>query len=110
MSSPGAGLNQSLSNNNRTKWPLNGGSILLDVHHPWAITYVNLALGGDNTTNFNISVVPGFNQTGNGTFCWPTVNLPSGLNLANGANASIQVVQIAETGSALYNVSFDDRP
>ena len=97
-------MNQSLSNTNRTQWPLKGGSVLLDVHHPWAITYVNLGLGGDNTTVFNISLVPGFNQTGNGTFCLPTVTLPTSLGIVNGTNASVQVIQISETGSSLYNV------
>lgn len=42
--------------------------------HPWATTYVNLALGA-NATNFNISLVPGFNQTGPGVFCFK-VRLP----------------------------------
>jgi hypothetical protein len=72
--------------------------------HPWAYTFVNLALGGDNTTNFNITLVHGFNQTGNGTFCFPKVVLPADLSVSNGTNASIQVVQVNEHGSALYNV------
>lgn len=103
---PGAGVDQSLSNTNRTLWPLTGGSILLQTSHPWAITYVNLGLGGDNTTTFNISLVPNFNQTGNGTFCLPTIKLPSDLVVSNGTQASIQVIQIGETGSSLYNVGF----
>ncbi|MCJ1427880.1 hypothetical protein MMC29_005786 [Sticta canariensis] len=100
---PCANVNQTESNNNRTNWPLTGGSLLLNVHHLWAFTYVNLGLGGDNTTVFNISLVEGFNQTGNGTFCFPTVTLPDSLNITEGTNASIQVIQIGETGSALYN-------
>lgn len=103
----GANVNQTESNNNRTDWPLTGGSLLLNVHHPWAFTYVNLGLGGDNTTVFNISLVEGFNQTGNGTFCIPTVIIPHSVGLTEGTNASIQVIQIGETGSALYNVSED---
>ena len=106
-------MNQTISNNNRTIWPLTGGSILLDVHHLWAFTYVNLGLGGDNTTVFNISLVEGFNQTGNGTFCLPTVTLPRSLTVTEGTNASIQVIQIGETGSSLYNVSghtIDSKP
>lgn len=101
----GANVNQTESNTNRTDWPLTGGSLLLNVHHPWAFTYVNLGLGGDNTTVFNISLVEGFNQTGNGTFCIPTVIIPDSVGLTEGTNASIQVIQIGETGSALYNVS-----
>lgn len=102
----GAGVNQSLSNTNRTLWPLTGGSVVLHVSHPWAITYVNLGLGGDNTTTFNISLVPNFNQTGNGTFCLPAIKLPSNVVVSNGTQASLQVIQIGETGSSLYNVSF----
>ena len=102
--SPGAGVNQSLSNTNRTLWPLTGGSVVLQVSHPWAITYVNLGLGGDNTTVFNISLVPNFNQTGNGTFCLPAIKLPKDLVVSNGTQASLQVIQIGETGSSLYNV------
>jgi len=77
--------------------------------HPWAYTFVNLGLGGDNTTNFNITLVDGFNQTGNGTFCFPKVVLPAGLSVSNGTNASLQVVQVNEHGSALYNVSIISR-
>lgn len=106
----GAGVNQSLSNTNRTLWPLTGGSVVLHVSHPWAITYVNLGLGGDNTTVFNISLVPNFNQTGNGTFCLPAIKLPSNVVVSNGTQASLQVIQIGETGSSLYNVSFPPPP
>lgn len=102
---PGAGVNQSLSNTNRTLWPLTGGSVVLHVSHPWAITYVNLGLGGDNTTVFNISLVPNFNQTGNGTFCLPAIKLPKDVVVSNGTQASLQVIQIGETGSSLYNVN-----
>ncbi|MCJ1266227.1 hypothetical protein MMC22_006110 [Lobaria immixta] len=41
--------------------------------------------------------------TGNGTFCFPTVAVPKSLSVTEGTNASIQVIQIAETGSSLYN-------
>lgn len=98
-------MNQSLSNTNRTLWPLTGGSVVLHVSHPWAITYVNLGLGGDNTTTFNISLVPNFNQTGNGTFCLPAIKLPKDVVVSNGTQASLQVIQIGETGSSLYNVN-----
>lgn len=101
----GGGVNQSLSHNNRTEWPLDGGSVVFKGSHPWALTYVNLALGGDNTTSFNISLVQVFNQTGNGTYCFPKIVLPEGLAVSDGTNASIQVIQLGTTGSALYNVS-----
>ncbi|PGH31223.1 hypothetical protein GX50_06008 [[Emmonsia] crescens] len=88
---------------NRTEWPLDGGSVLFNPSHEWAITYVNLGLGSDDSVIFNISLVEGFNQTGNGTFCFPKIRIPQGLGLTAGSNASIQVVQLTELGSALYN-------
>ena len=48
----------------------------------------------------------GFNQTGNGTFCLPKMTLPQEVGIRDGAMASLQVVQVGEMGSALYNVSF----
>ena len=80
----------------------------MDCHHPWAITYVNLGFGGPNTTVFNISLVNGFNQTGNGTFCLPKIQIPKDLDIKDGTNASIQVVQLSVMGSSLYNVSAED--
>lgn len=103
-------MNQSVSHTNRTRWPLDGGSLVFEPTHTWAYTFVNLGLGGDNTTNFNISLVEGFNQTGNGTFCFPRLVLPAGLPVSDGTNASIQVVQVNERGSALYNVSTMSKP
>jgi len=88
---------------NRTQWPLDGGSVVFKPGHPWAITYVNLALGSSDTITFNVSLVEGFNQTGNGTYCFPKIALPTGLNVSAGTNASIQVIQITELGSALFN-------
>ncbi|EEP77247.1 predicted protein [Uncinocarpus reesii 1704] len=89
---------------NRTEWPLDGGSLLFAPSHPWAITYVNLGLGSDDTVIFNISLVEAFNQTGNGTLCFPKITIPEGTPISAGTNASIQVIQLSELGSALYNV------
>ncbi|KAA8896133.1 hypothetical protein FN846DRAFT_966288 [Sphaerosporella brunnea] len=99
---PCGGMNQSLSANNRTLWPLSGGAIALTPTHPWAQTYINLGLGS-NVTGFNISLVGPFNQTSNGTFCLPEVKLPADLNVQEGTQASIQVVQLSHLGGALYN-------
>lgn len=97
---------------NRTVWSTTGGSLRLHVGHHWALTYVNLGLG-NNVTNFNISLVDHFNQTGNGTFCLKETGkaqLAAGLGLAGydaksieGINATLQVIQISTTGAALYN-------
>ena len=103
--SPGAGINQTISGNNRTLWPLDGGSLNLEFHHEFTYAFINLGLGS-NATVFNISLTtPPLNETGNGTFCFPKVQLPTDLNLQDGDDASIQVVTVGETGTALYNVS-----
>jgi len=99
----GGGVNQSVSDTNRTAWPLDGGSLVFMPTHPNAQTFVNLGLGG-NVTRLNITLVPTFNQTGNGTFCFKKLTLPSGLDIQEGTNASIQVIQLSENGGALYNV------
>jgi hypothetical protein len=102
----GANVSQDTSANNRTAWPLEGGSLTFAGSHPWAYTYVNLGIG-NVVTGFNVTVVEGFNQTGNGTFCFPKLSgdAITGLNIKEGTNASIQVIQISHTGAALYNVS-----
>jgi hypothetical protein len=100
----GANVNQTASTN-RTIWPLTGGSLNLDLHHPWTYFFVNLGLGTDYPT-FNISLTPQpLNETGNGTLCLPHILLPAGMSVLDGQNASIQVVTFGQTGSALYNVS-----
>ncbi|KAH7069953.1 hypothetical protein BKA63DRAFT_92253 [Paraphoma chrysanthemicola] len=111
---PCAGINAT-TDANRTQWPLTGGSVVFNGSHAWAYTYVNLALGV-NGSSFNISLVPGFNQTGKGVFCFRETgraNLERGLKAAgysglddqrlNGLDASVQVIQLGERGSALYN-------
>jgi hypothetical protein len=66
---PCANINATTDSANRTAWPLNGGSVVFNGSHPWAYTFVNLALGSTGA-NFNISLVEGFNQTGPGVFCF----------------------------------------
>ncbi|KAG9236702.1 hypothetical protein BJ875DRAFT_482010 [Amylocarpus encephaloides] len=100
--SPCAGVNQTASTN-RTAWPLTGGAVSLDLHHPWGYVFVNLGIGTDYPS-FNISLTPSLlNVTGNGTFCLPAVTLPGGVAISEGTNASIQVVTSGASGSALYN-------
>jgi hypothetical protein len=113
---PCANVNETTDRSNRTQWPTSGGSVVFNGSHPSALTYVNLALGR-NASNFNISLVPVFNQTGPGVFCWHETgrtNLEAGLKAAgysgfsdpklNGLDATVQVIQLGERGSALYNV------
>jgi hypothetical protein len=66
---PCANINATTDAANRTQWPLTGGSVVFNGSHPWAFTYVNLALGSA-AGSFNITLVPGFNQTGPGVFCF----------------------------------------
>ncbi|KAJ4377525.1 hypothetical protein N0V83_000350 [Neocucurbitaria cava] len=100
---------------NRTLWPPSGGSLLLNGSHEHALTAVNLALG-TNATNFNISLVEIFNQTGPSVFCLKETgraNLEQGFKDAgyDGLNDSrieglvgtVQVVQLGHGGAALYN-------
>ena len=113
LMTPGANVSET-TNGTRTKWPTSGGSISINGSHEFAFTYVNLALGR-NVTNFNISLVENFNQTGAGELCLKDnlgAALKEGLEKSNiteesldGLDASLQVIQIAHSGSALYNVS-----
>lgn len=101
---PGANVNQT-AETNRTLWPLTGGSVTLDLHHPWTYVFINLGLGTDYPSP-SISLTPEFlNTTGNGTLCLPVVPIPASANVTDGQNATIQIVTLGETGSALYNVS-----
>lgn len=57
------------------------------------------------------NVVPAFQVAGptneqyNGTFCLPQVPLPANVSLAIGDNITIQVIELAQHGAAIYNVS-----
>lgn len=103
----GAGVPPATSTSgNRTDWPLKGGSVKLDLHHPWEYLFINLGLGA-NVTNFNYTLTgPTFwNVSGAGTLC-VDLPLPEGLTMSDGQEGSIQVVTVGASGSALYNVSF----
>ena len=78
----------------------------MEVTHDWAFTYINIALG-NAVEKFNQSLVPVFNQTGEGTFCLPSAggNVLAEIGAAEGVNATLQVIQLSMTGNALYNVS-----
>ncbi|KAJ4353055.1 hypothetical protein N0V95_003708 [Ascochyta clinopodiicola] len=112
---PCGNVNETTDIANRTAWPLTGGSVSINGSHSSALTYVNLGLG-TNVTNFNISLVENLNQTGAGVFCLKEAgraNLEEGLKAAgyngfqderlNGLEASVQVIQLGHSGSALYN-------
>ncbi|CEJ89230.1 hypothetical protein VHEMI05085 [[Torrubiella] hemipterigena] len=86
---------------NVTEWPLEGGQLQVELHHPWTYLFVNLGLG-ENATNFNISLTPQLtNTTGKGTLCLDKLPVPA--NIQDGTVGSIQVVTSGSSGSALYN-------
>lgn len=41
-----------------------------------------------------------------GQFCYPQVRMPANVTLAVGQNITIQVIEIAQHGAALYSVRF----
>lgn len=102
---PGANINTTEeSNSNRTLWPLDGGSLVIHFHHPWTYVSFNLGLGA-NTSTFSISLNPMLlNETGGGIICIPKYTLPADLGISDGMGASLQVIIIGDSGTALYNV------
>ncbi|KAF2680943.1 hypothetical protein K458DRAFT_407072 [Lentithecium fluviatile CBS 122367] len=109
---PCANVSETTDPSNRTQWPHTGGSVKINGSHEWAYTYVNLGLG-TNATNFNISLVEGFNQTGKGILCMKEVGrdaIMEGIMEANismeameGMHATVQIIQITHSGASLYN-------
>jgi hypothetical protein len=81
---------------------------------------VNLGFGTDGPDggppNMSNPMVPPFQLLGPsknpypGTVCLPQVPLPAGANVRAGDNATIQVVELAVHGAALYSVSFVSEP
>lgn len=107
---PGGGMPTST---NRTKWPINGGAVSFQPGwfrgHSTAFIYVNLGLG---TTPENMShpMISPFQITGPtnnpypGTVCLPQLPLPANINVQVGDHATIQLIETAKHGAALYNV------
>jgi len=102
---------------NRTTWPLLGGAIALQPGwfqgHATAFFYINMGFGTDGPdggpANMSFPMVPVFQITGPskgpypGTFCLPQVPLPANTTVNVGDNATIQVVEVAVHGAALFN-------
>jgi hypothetical protein len=98
---------------NRTKWPVRGGALAVQPGwfpgHETALIYVNLGFG-ETPENMSHPVVSPFQITGPtnnpypGTFCLPQVPLPANISVSAGDYATIQVVETAKHGAALYNV------
>lgn len=97
---------------NRTKWPVQGGAIAFQPGwfsgHSSAFMYFNLGIG-NSPDNYSFVMQNGLNIVGPskepwpGTFCLPQVPLPAGLQVNVGDNATIQIIETALHGAALYN-------
>ena len=103
---------------NRTYWSTKGGAIAFQPGwfqgHATALMYVNLGIGSDapdgGPLNMSFPMVPPFQILGPsknpypGTMCLPQVPLPTNLTVEAGMNATIQLVELAVHGAALYSV------
>jgi len=102
---------------NRTLWPTTGGAIALQPGwfqgHATAFFYMNMGFGNDGPDggppNMSFPMVSVFQIVGPsknpypGTFCLPQVPLPANTTVNVGDNATIQVVETAIHGAALYS-------
>lgn len=101
------------TSNNRTKWPVTGGALGWQpgwfAGHKTAFMFVNLGLGNE-PLNMSNNMVPVFSINGPsdamypGSICLPQVPLPANVSVNVGDNATIQVVELAQHGAALYSV------
>lgn len=102
---------------NRTLWPVKGGAVSIQPGwfpgHSKAFIYVNIGInrpGEENPPNMSHPVVPPFQLTGPsnleypGQFCLPQVPMPVNVSLSVGDNITLQIIETAQHGAALYNV------
>jgi hypothetical protein len=97
---------------NRTKWPIRGGGVAFQpgwfTGHGTAFIFINLGLG-TIPQNMSLSMLNGVQLIGPsrdpypGTFCFPQVPLPANTTVKVGDNATIQVIELAVHGAALYS-------
>ncbi|TPX11383.1 uncharacterized protein E0L32_001201 [Thyridium curvatum] len=102
---------------NRTYWPVTGGAIALQPGwfqgHATAQLFINLGIGDEapdgGPLNMSLPMVPQFGILGPsknpypGTICLPQVPMPANLSLSVGQNVTIQVVELAVHGAALFS-------
>lgn len=83
--------------------------------HKKALFYVNIGIiesGMQAPPNYSHPVVGPLEVTGPnntqypGQFCYPQVRMPANITLSVGQNITIQVIEIAQHGAALYSVRF----
>lgn len=99
---------------NRTLWPVTGGAVGVQPGwfngHKNAFMYINLG-HGTLPENFSMIMQPVFEIVGPtnflypGSICLPQVPLPTNYTAVVGQNATIQVIELAQHGASLYNVS-----
>lgn len=99
---------------NRTKWPTTGGALGIQPGwfpgHATAFFYINMGFG-PTPSNHNFPMLPVFQITGpsrdqyEGSFCLLHVPLPANTTVKAGDLATIQVIETAVHGAALFNVS-----
>lgn len=102
---------------NRTYWSTEGGAVAFQPGwfkgHETAFIYVNLGYGtngpDDGPKNMSFPMVPVFQIIGPsngaypGTVCLPQVPLPVNASVSAGDKATIQIIEIAQHGAALYS-------
>ncbi|KAI1329996.1 hypothetical protein F5Y16DRAFT_62014 [Xylariaceae sp. FL0255] len=102
---------------NRTYWPTTGGAVAFQPGwfqgHSTAFVYINLGVGtgGPDGGPINMSnpmmapvqIQGPSNGPYPGTVCFPQVPLPVNFTMNPGDNATIQVVEIAAHGAALFS-------
>jgi len=99
---------------NRTKWPVGGGAVGIQPGwfsgHENALFYINLG-NGTVPENYSLpmqtvfAIVGPSNVLYDGSICIPQVPLPVNYTAVVGQNATIQIIETAQHGAALYNVS-----
>nr|OQO20068.1 hypothetical protein B0A51_13999 [Rachicladosporium sp. CCFEE 5018] len=102
---------------NRTKWPVHGGGLAVQPGwfqgHSLALFYVNIGInepGMNAPPNMSHPVVPPFQVVGprnteypGSSFCIPQIGMPANLSLQIGTNITLQVIELAQHGAALYS-------
>jgi len=102
---------------NRTYWPTTGGAVAFQPGwfrgHETAFVHINLGFGtdgpDDGPVDMSNPMLPAVQILGPtngpypGTVCFPQVPLPKNANVKAGDKATIQVVELAVHGAALYS-------
>lgn len=106
---------QNTVSSNRTQFPITGAPIQLLMGHTAAKVQVLMALGNDPGINYNITLLPTFQEKGPQNFCIGAgaLQFPAGLNITDGMNATIQVVTNGDPSGGLYNcadITFTSTP